>query len=93
MVVTGGSDLGVAGLAVLVFGIVMVSLYLVVRAGVRAGVEEAWRRMAAMQTPPPPPLAPPPAQPPAAAPTADDVAAPPVPEQRTSEAPARTDDD
>jgi hypothetical protein len=47
-------DLGAAGLAVLLFGIVMVSLYLVVRAGVRAGMEDAWRQ--AGWPPPTPPV-------------------------------------
>ena len=66
---TGGSDLGQAGLAVLIFGIVMVSLYLVVRAGVRAGMQDAWRQMAAPVPPAPsvaptvaPPVAPAPEQ-------------------------------
>jgi hypothetical protein len=44
-------DFGAAGLAVLIFGITMISLYLVVRAGVRAGMEDAWKR--AGQTPAP----------------------------------------
>jgi hypothetical protein len=55
---TGGSDLGQAGLAVLIFGIVMVSLYLVVRAGVRAGMQDAWRQMGAPPAPPEPPASP-----------------------------------
>lgn len=59
---TGGSDLGQAGLAVLVFGIVMVSLYLVVRAGVRAGMEDAWKRAGQTPAPSAPPPAPVPEQ-------------------------------
>jgi hypothetical protein len=55
---TGGSDFGTAGLAVVIFGITMISLYLVVRAGVRAGMEDAWKRAGQTPAPPEPPVAP-----------------------------------
>ena len=83
---TGSSDGGQAVLAVLIFGILMVSLYLVVRSGVRAGMEDAWKR--AGQTPAPVvPTAPPetPAVPTPRAAEEDAV------EDVADETPARTD--
>jgi hypothetical protein len=59
---TGGSDGGQAVLAVLLFGILMVSLYLVVRSGVRAGMEDAWKRLNAGVAPTPPAAPPAPEQ-------------------------------
>ena len=88
---TGGSDLGQAGLAVLIFGIVMVSLYLVVRAGVRAGMEDAWKR--AGQTPAPvAPTAPPEAPAVPAPRAAEEISAEETAtDDAAAENPARTD--
>ncbi|MEV4133797.1 hypothetical protein AB0J72_16715 [Dactylosporangium sp. NPDC049742] len=40
------SNPGVAGVTVLLWALGCVSLYLVVRAAVRAGIEDAWKRRA-----------------------------------------------
>ncbi|WP_433200942.1 hypothetical protein ACQP00_29665 [Dactylosporangium sp. CS-047395] len=47
------SSSGAAGVTVLLWVLGCVSLYLVVRAAVRAGIEDAWKRRAQRENPEP----------------------------------------
>ncbi|GAA3193105.1 hypothetical protein GCM10010532_010000 [Dactylosporangium siamense] len=47
------SDPGAAGVTVLLWALGCASIYLVVRAAVRAGIEDAWKRRARREDPQP----------------------------------------